>query len=76
MYSFKKFLISVAFRKNQPSARYIKNVQKDISAYNVFIKSRSFFPVLSKVKTLSALRCLVFKVFDTSDKLEIKANQY
>lgn len=35
-----------------------------------------FFPVLSKVKTLSALRCLVFKVFDTSDKLEIKANQY
>lgn len=81
MYSFKKFLISVAFRKNQPSARYIKNVQKDIYAYNVFIKSRSFsftlfFPVLSKVKTLSALRCLVFKVFDTSDKLEIKANQY
>lgn len=33
-----------------------------------------FFPVLSKVKTLSALRYLVFKVFDTSDKLEIKAN--
>lgn len=33
-----------------------------------------FFPVLSKVKTLSALRFLVFKVFDTSDKLEIKAN--
>lgn len=32
------------------------------------------FPVLSKVKTLSALRFLVFKVFDTSDKLEIKAN--
>lgn len=42
MYSLKKFLISVAFRKNQPSARYIKNFQKDIDAYNVFIKSRSF----------------------------------
>lgn len=79
MYSFKKFLISVAFRKNQPSARYIKNVQKDIYAYNVFIKSRSFsFTLFScsfkSQDSLSALRFLAFKVFDTSDKLEIKAN--